>query len=234
MKPTFYAAAIIALSSAAFLPAQSMAQVGVSVVIGNAPPPPRVEAVPQARRGYVWAPGYWNWDGRRHVWLGGHWEPERAGYVYQRPEWVREDGGWRMNNGGWVEVQQPAAVDYVTVAPPPPRYERVPAPRAGFFWASGHWEWRGRRHEWVPGVWVAERPGFVYSPAVWVQRDGRWIMEGGRWAPRGGPGHRDGDDHRDGRYDRHDDHHDDHDHRDRDRDGVPDREDSHPDNPRRD
>lgn len=187
MKPTFYAAiAAIALGTAALAPASSMAAVGVGIVIGNAPPPPRYERVPAPRHGYVWAPGYWSWEGRRHVWLEGHWEAERPGYVYQRPEWVREGDGWRFSEGGWITTQ-PVAVDYVTVAPPPPVFERVPAPRPGYFWAGGHWEWRGHRHEWIPGVWIAERPGYVYSPAVWVQRDGHWFMEGGRWAPRGGP-----------------------------------------------
>jgi hypothetical protein len=57
---TIYAAAMLALSAAAFAPAIATAQVGVSVVIGNAPPPPRFESVPAPRRGYIWAPGYWN------------------------------------------------------------------------------------------------------------------------------------------------------------------------------
>jgi hypothetical protein len=215
MKPTFYAIAVLALSSAAFLPVQSMAQVRVGIVIGNAPPPVRVERIPAPRHGYIWAPGYWNWDGHHHVWLSGHWEAERVGYVYQQPEWVQDNGGWRMNeggwvsgapqpsNGGWVDVgpAQGGGADYVEVAPPPPRVEIVPAPRPGYFWATGHWEWRHGRHEWAPGIWLAERPGFVYSPAVWVQRDGHWFMDGGRWAPRG-PDHGDHRDHHDG-YDDH-------------------------------
>src|SRR6185436_16489451 len=36
----------------------------------NVPPPAvRYEAVPAPRRGYIWAPGYWGWNGYRHVWV---------------------------------------------------------------------------------------------------------------------------------------------------------------------
>lgn len=229
MKRThsFYAAAMLAISAAAFLPAQAMAQVGINLVIGNAPPPPRFEAVPAPRHGYVWAPGYWNWDGNRHVWAGGHWESERNGAQYRHPEWVREGDRWRFNQGGWVTVSEPQPVyDYVEVAPPPPRVEIIPRPRAGYLWSPGHWEWRGNRHEWTTGVWIAERPGYVYHPAAWAQRDGRWYMEQGRWDGRGDRDH-------DGIPNRYD-HHDDRGGRgDRDHDGVPNRDDRRPDDPRR-
>jgi hypothetical protein len=101
MKRILCTAAAIVLSTAAFIPAQAFAQVGVNIVIGNAPPPARYEVVPAARRGYEWAPGYWNWNGRRHVWVAGHWERVRAGYYYQRPEWQQSSDGWRLNRGGW-------------------------------------------------------------------------------------------------------------------------------------
>ncbi len=216
IKPTtIYAAAVLALSAAAFMPATSMAQVGVSVVIGNEPPPPRFESVPAARRGYVWAPGYWNWEGRRHVWLNGHWEPEHRGQQWRRAEWVREGGGWRLSPGGWVEVgAAPVAVEYISAAPPAPRFERIPEPRPGYVWGPGYWEWRGNRHEWVGGGWIAERPGYIYSAPHWTQRDGHWFREEAHW------------DHHEG-YE-HGGHHD------RDHDGVPDRYDHHPDNPHRD
>ena len=260
MKPTFYAAALIAISAAAFLPAQSMAQVGVNIVIGNAPPPLKFESVPQARRGYVWAPGYWNWDGQRHVWAAGEWQPERSGSRYRSAEWVRENNNWRLNRGGWISTEvQAVRYDYVQVAPPPPRHERMPRPRQGYLWSPGHWEWRGQRHDWVSGAWIAERPGYVYSSANWTQRDGHWYMEPGRWQQHGdhggydgrGNGRGNGDRDRDGipnRYDRdrnndgvpdRRDHDRDHDgisnrhDRDRDGDGVPNRQDNRPDNPRR-
>lgn len=95
------AAAMIAITGAAFLPTSASAQVSVNVIIGEAPPPPRYEVAPPPRPGYIWAPGFWNWEGRSHVWVPGHWEPARAGEYYRRPEWVRSPEGWRLQRGGW-------------------------------------------------------------------------------------------------------------------------------------
>lgn len=229
MKPiTMYAAAMLAISTAAFAPVQAMAQgSSVSIVISNAPPPPRFESVPAPRRGYVWAPGYWNWNGSRHVWNDGQWLRERNGNQYRRAEWVQENNRRRFNQGGWVAASQPVVYDEIRIAPPPPRREAIPRPRAGYVWAPGHWEWRARSYAWTPGVWIAERPGYVYAPPSWNQRNGRWQMEQGRWSARGPNGDRD----RDGipnRHDRYDDNR-----HDRDHDGVPNRDDRRPNDPRR-
>lgn len=72
-----------------------------TVYFKSAPPPARVEAVPAARRGYVWVPGYWNARGNRHVWHRGHWERSRAGYSYIQPNWVQRDDRWQFNRGRW-------------------------------------------------------------------------------------------------------------------------------------
>ena len=90
MKRTLTLATMITLGAAAWMPLPSMAQIGLNLVINSAPPAPRFETVPAARHGYVWAPGYWNWDGRRHAWLAGHWENARDGYQYQGSEWQRD------------------------------------------------------------------------------------------------------------------------------------------------
>ncbi len=117
---------------------------------------------------------------------------------------------------GSIAVPAAAAV-YVQVAPPAPRAEVVPAPRRGYAWAPGYWDWRGHRHVWIAGHWVRERKGYAYLEPRWVERDGRWHMERRGWA----------------RHDR------DHDgvpnrvDRDRDGDGVPNRLDRHPNNPKR-
>jgi len=96
------------------------------------------------------------------------------------------------------------AAPYATVAPPPPREEVAPAPRRGWHWVPGYWNWNGRRYVWTNGTWVRERHGWRYAEPRWVERNGRWVLERGRWA-RG----------------------------DRDHDGVPNAVDRHPDNPRR-
>jgi hypothetical protein len=211
MKRTLTLATLMTLGAAAWLPLPSMAQTGINLVISSAPPAPRFESVPAPRRGYVWAPGYWNWDGYRHAWTSGHWEAVRNGYQYHSTEWVRDDRGYRLHHGGWQPVAR-AGYDEIRVAPPAPRYERVPHARHGYVWEPGRWEWRRNRHEWIAGTWLADRPGYVYSQASWIERDGRWYMEPSRWAARG----RDRD--HDGIADRHD--------RDRDNDGIPNRRDA--------
>lgn len=102
MKRLIGTAAAILISAAAYIPMQASAQ-GVNLVIRNAPPPPPREAIPAARRGYEWAPGYWNWNGRKHVWVRGHWERERRGYHYQRPEWRQNGNDWQLVRGGWQQ-----------------------------------------------------------------------------------------------------------------------------------
>jgi hypothetical protein len=77
------------------------AQVDLNVSIGVPPPAPIYEAVPAPRMGYVWAPGYYRWDGGRHVWMAGHWMEERRGYHWVPDRWARVDGGWRHDHGHW-------------------------------------------------------------------------------------------------------------------------------------
>ena len=119
---------------------------------------------------------------------------------------------------GSATIPSVASADvFVRVAPPAPRYEAVPAPRHGYTWAPGYWDWRHNRYHWVGGHWVRERPGYVYYAPSWVEHDGRWHRQDSRWA-RGDRDH-------DGIPNRYD--------HDRDNDGVPNRYDSHPNNPNR-
>jgi hypothetical protein len=107
----------------------------------------------------------------------------------------------------------------LTVAPPPPRHEVVPAHRAGHVWAPGHYEVRHNRYVWVGGQWLREREGYAYNEPRWVHRNGRWVMAGGNWERAHGDRDRDGISNR---YDH-----------DRDGDGVPNRRDAAPGNPHR-
>jgi hypothetical protein len=99
-KTILATAAALLIGSAAFAPIQAIARDNI-VVVRTAPPAPRHESVPQARRGYEWVPGNWNWSGRRYVWTRGHWEKARRGYVYHQPAWVQDGDRWHMNRGGW-------------------------------------------------------------------------------------------------------------------------------------
>jgi hypothetical protein len=116
MKP-FAFAALIAIAAAAPLP--SMAHDNVSLYIGTAPPAPLYERVPAPRRGHVWAPGHWAWNGHRHVWAPGYWVAERPGYVYRAPAWHRGKGGWYLQSAAWTPYGRDHDRDGV-----PDRYER--------------------------------------------------------------------------------------------------------------
>jgi len=116
-----------------------------------------------------------------------------------------------------------ATTFYVDIAPPAPRYEVVPAPRAGYVWQPGVYEWNNGRHVWRKGYWVKEHHGQYYHPSRWEQRDGRWYMEKGNWskeryAARGDRDHDGVPNNRD---------------KDRDGDGVPNKYDRQPDNSHR-
>ena len=69
----------------------------------------------------------------------------------------------------------------VSTAPPPPVQEAVPAPRSGYVWAPGYWNYRHHRHAWVRGHWVHGRRGHHYVAAHWEQRGHRWHFEQGHW-----------------------------------------------------
>ena len=93
---------------------------------------------------------------------------------------------------------------YFSYAPPPNRYEAVPAPRSGYVWAPGYWNAHHDRHVWKAGHWERERHGYHYVEPTWTQHDNRWQLQQGRWNKS-----------------------------DRDGDGVPNNRDRSPDNPNR-
>jgi hypothetical protein len=74
------------------------------------------------------------------------------------------------------------AVIVAPMAPPPPRVEVVPAPRAGYVWDQGRWRWDHGRYVWVPGHWQPVRVGYRWVPGHWVQRGPNWRWVEGHWA----------------------------------------------------
>ncbi|HUO43700.1 MAG TPA: YXWGXW repeat-containing protein [Burkholderiales bacterium] len=91
--------ALMTVLGATALPAA--ARTDVNIDIGVAPPAPQVEVVPAPRRGYVWAPGYWRWEGRRHVWVQGHWIREHRGYVWVPEHWEQRGPYYHFVPGHW-------------------------------------------------------------------------------------------------------------------------------------
>ncbi len=79
-----------------------VAAVNAQIAINVGPPPLRVEAYPAPRRGMVWTPGFWDWQGR-HIWVPGHWVSERRGQRWIQPEWVSHNGRWLLVRGHWAQ-----------------------------------------------------------------------------------------------------------------------------------
>jgi len=96
----FCALTALAATGAMTVAPSAEARTYVDVNIGVAPPPLRYERVVE-RRGYVWVPGYWSWNGHRHVWVAGYSAPERHGYHYYPSRWDRDGRYWRFHNGYW-------------------------------------------------------------------------------------------------------------------------------------
>lgn len=81
----------------------------------------------------------------------------------------------------------------IEIGPPAVRHEVVaPRPAYDAVWVRGYWNWDPgvRRHVWVPGRWVAARPGYRWvdghwrkGPRGWLWTEGRWAAERGRHAP---------------------------------------------------
>lgn len=101
MTASICASTLAAMLGAGAAIAPSTATAAVDVYYNVAPPPAQHEAVPAARRGYVWVPGYWELRGQRHVWRAGHWERTRRGYHYAPPVWEQRGERWYLDRGGW-------------------------------------------------------------------------------------------------------------------------------------
>ena len=107
MKATFKSTALwmAGASILCAVSAASQARVDVSVVIGVPPPAVVVETAPAPRSGYVYAPGYWGWDGHRHVWVRGRTIVERPGYTWVSDRWEPAGGQYRFVPGYWEPVR---------------------------------------------------------------------------------------------------------------------------------
>jgi hypothetical protein len=118
----------------------------------------------------------------------------------------------------------------VRVAPPAPIVETVPAPRSGYVWTPGYYDYRGDQYVWMQGHWTRDRPGYEWRESRWVETgNGEWRRVGGNWERRGPYGDRD----RDGIPNRYDQAQALRPNGDRDGDGVRNRDDRFPYNPNR-
>ena len=159
------------------------------VVLGvrptEAPPPPREEKI-APRPGFVWIGGHWDWKDGKWAWMAGRWEKERPGKKWRPARWEKKDKEYVLVQGDWEDGGGGPGVAVVvglggpTAAPPPPREEKF-APRPGFVYIPGRWDWKDKKWTWMPGRWEKERAGKHWRPARWELRGKEYALVDGDW-----------------------------------------------------
>ena len=95
---------LLAMALAASSLGVSLATYAASVVVevDVAPPAPRYENAP-ARAGYIYAPGYYQWDDGRHqhVWTNGEYQAERRGEHFVPQRSTEQKGCYHFDDGRW-------------------------------------------------------------------------------------------------------------------------------------
>ncbi|HET9391289.1 MAG TPA: YXWGXW repeat-containing protein [Steroidobacteraceae bacterium] len=94
--------AVSAVAATMLLGAALPAVSAVGIDIEIAPPAPRIVEVPPPRAGFVWAPGYYRWDGHQHVWVEGRWLRERRGFHWVPEHWNERHGRYHFEPGHWA------------------------------------------------------------------------------------------------------------------------------------
>lgn len=72
-------------------------------------------------------------------------------------------------------------VIYADIEPPALRVETAPAPRPGYVWVGGNWNYSHHRYHWRHGRWMRERHGYHYVPSRWERDGNRWRYYDYRW-----------------------------------------------------
>jgi hypothetical protein len=75
----------------------------ISVYIGIAPPPIRVEVPPPPPEpSFVWVTGFWAPQGNRYRWVSGHYmRPPYEGAAWYGPHYEQGARGWHYRDGYW-------------------------------------------------------------------------------------------------------------------------------------
>jgi hypothetical protein len=101
MKSSRKALLLGLMMAAGTVAAPTIASAGIAIDVDVAPPPLRVEAVPEPRVGFVWAPGYWEWRNNAHVWVPGRYIHERRGFHWVPAHWDQVGPRWHHVPGHW-------------------------------------------------------------------------------------------------------------------------------------
>lgn len=101
MKMKLSFVALAALLFIGLTPASSSAYIGISV--GFAPPVIPIYEQPYCPGpGYIWAPGYWAWNGFDYYWVPGYWAyPPRIGFYWTPGYWGYSGSRYVFYDGYW-------------------------------------------------------------------------------------------------------------------------------------
>lgn len=107
MRQTFTAfglVASLALASSAMAAPVASAEEDPVVLITRVQPPGEARQEPEQKpkKGHVWSPGFWMWNGVEHKWIPGEWLKERSGMKYQPPRWQNAGERWQFSVGHWT------------------------------------------------------------------------------------------------------------------------------------
>jgi hypothetical protein len=94
----FYTAAALALVTS------RLSFAADDIIVTVPPPAAQTETVPPARSGYVWSPGYWEWQTAKsdYVWVPGRWLEVQAKSHWVPERWEKLDNNrWRFVSGHW-------------------------------------------------------------------------------------------------------------------------------------
>lgn len=100
----FLAALVIAAAPLTGLPTVARAQPILAVRVDVVPPPLPVYLQPVIPAdGYLWAPGYWDWDPAfGYYWVPGTWVlPPRPNLLWTPGYWGWDDGAYVFHRGYW-------------------------------------------------------------------------------------------------------------------------------------
>jgi hypothetical protein len=182
------------------------ARVRPAVVVYEEPPAPRDEVV-RTKAGHLWVQGRWEWQHSRWVWKNGYWVRARANYGWEGGRWEKRgnqwhwvDGRWVPGGGGGVDVRDhrdhrdntvgtldtvvtlDVNLEWPNMAPPEPQVEPNPAPKRGYVWVRGNWDWqRGNGWKWTAGHWERQKSRMTWTEGYWEVSGDHWIWVSGGW-----------------------------------------------------
>lgn len=144
------------------------------------------------RSGYAYSDGRWERRGNSWHWIEGNWQVTTVTTSTTTNDPYPNGGtdpNWVPNTTGPANSRSPAGSTTVTVsggmyptqAPPPVRVENYGAPRTGFLWVSGRWDWRNGNWAWIDGHWERERANMMWYPGRWELQGNYYVWVEGRW-----------------------------------------------------